>query len=132
MRDLFLQGVEVVNNAANHVASATRSKVDELNLRNRRKEMLENLASAVYEQWQQGLQMPGALTETLEQIRDIDAQLAEIESQQEKPESPASEPEDAEAPTISVDEEEATAEAPAEQEVPTIQVDEPETTDNAE
>ena len=88
VRDLFLQGVEAVNSAANHVANATRSKVDELNLRNRRKELLDALAVDLYEQWQKGLALPEALTATLEQLRDIDAQLSEIESQSE----PAGEP----------------------------------------
>ena len=129
VRDLFLQGVEAVNNAANHVASATRTKVDELNLRNRRKELLDTLAAAVYEQWQQGLELPDALKETLEQIRGIDEQLQEMEKQQEKAE-PAASAEAASAPSIVVDEEEkapAEPEKPVASEIPTIQVDEPET-----
>ena len=128
MRDLFLQGVEAVNNAANHVASATRSKVDELNLRNRRKEMMDALAGAVYEQWKQGLELPEELTGTLEQIREIDAQLAEMESQQEKTEPSADAAEQEGAPSITVEEAaDAPEETPAKQEMPTIQVEEQET-----
>lgn len=116
MRDLFLQGVEVVNNAANHVATATRSKVDELNLRNRRKELLDTLANALYEQWQQGLELPASMTETLEQIHAIDEQLKEMEAQPEKPQAEPAEAKP-EAP--------AAEEKPAEPEVPTIQLDDP-------
>lgn len=126
VRDLFLQGVEAVNTAANHVANATRSKVDELNLRNRRKELTDLVASALYEQWQQGLALPEALTDLLEQIRAIDAQLADMESQPEATEEAEEAPADEPAPTIAVEEEE-TPDAPEEpesEEVPTIQVDE--------
>lgn len=127
VRDLFLQGVEAVNNAANHVANATRSKVDELNLRNRRKELLDTLASALYEQWQQGLELPETMTGMLEQIRSIDEQLKDLESQQEKPQAEEAAAESEAAPSIVVEEE---ADAPeqetagAEAEVPTIQVEE--------
>lgn len=129
MRELFLQGVEVVNNAANHVATATRSKVDELNLRNRRKELLDTLANTLYEQWQQGLELPAVMTETLEQIRGIDAQLKELDAQPDKPEPETSADEPETVPTIVVEEQQgepaAEADMPAEAEVPTIQIDEP-------
>lgn len=123
VRDLFLQGVEAVNNAANHVANATRSKVDELNLRNRRKELLDALASDLYEQWQKGLELPEAMTKTLELISGIDGQLAEME---EKAEAPASEEKAASAPAIVVDEAEEAPKAPEKpdvNEIPTIQVE---------
>ena len=128
VRDLFLQGVEVVNNAANHVANATRSKVDELNLRNRRKELLDRLAVALYEQWKDGLELPEALTTLLEELRGIDEQLAEIESQPENSEPAACEAEEA-VPTIKVDAEEepsaSTSQWPDEHDVPRIDVEEP-------
>lgn len=143
IRDLFLQGVEVVNNAATHVANATRSKVDELNLRNQRKELVEKLANDLAEQWRLGLELPTVLIGTLEQIRDIDAQLAEAAAQPEpcaeEPAAPEADPQpganpqpEAPAPTIVVEEEvPAAPEAPAMpekpdvSEVPTLQVDEP-------
>ena len=131
VRDLFLQGVEAVNNAANHVANATRSKVDELNLRNRRKELLDQLAAALYEQWKDGLDLPEALTSMLEELRDIDEQLEEPESQPE-PTEPAAEEEEEAVPTIEVDAEaeETTPTAapqwPDEKDVPHIEVAEPE------
>lgn len=134
VRDLFLQGVEAVNNAANHVANATRSKVDEMNLRNRRRELMETLAGTIYEQWQQGLELPEKLTETLEQIRDIEEQLADMESQQESEEAVVNK-ESAAVPSIVVDEKEAAPEAskePVVREIPTIQIDEPKDADTEE
>ena len=130
MRDLFLQGVEAVNTAANHVANATRSKVDELNLRNRRRELLDSLANALYEQWRQGLELPEALTETLRQLRDIDEQLAEFEKPEPETtdaEAAPDNPQDRDnAPTIVVDEEEKAADIHiGKTEVPSIQIDEP-------
>ena len=125
VRDLFLQGVEAVNNAANHVANATRSKVDELNLRNRRKELMDALAGDLYDQWQKGLELPETLVKTLEQISDIDGQLAEIE---DKAEAAAGGAEATAAPTIVADETEkepAESEAPTVGEIPTIQVESP-------
>lgn len=137
VRDLFLQGVEAVNNAATHVANATRSKVDELNLRNQRKELVEKLANDLAEQWRLGLELPAVLTGTLEQIRDIDAQLAEAAAQPEpraeEPAAPEADPQpEAPAPTIVVEEEApmapevpAVPDKPDISEVPTLQVDEP-------
>ena len=134
VRDLFLQGVEAVNNAANHVATATRSKVDELNLRNRRKEVLDSLANTLYVYWMQGLELPEALTEKLRELQGIDEQLAAFERQVEKAES-AQESEEETVPSMEGEEAEVEAEPvdePVAQEVPTLNVQEPEETDQEE
>ena len=81
--EIFQQGMDTVNSAVNHVTNATRTKMDELTLQNRRKELLGTLAEVVYAQWQQGAQMPESLTEMLTEIGEVDAQLANIASQKQ-------------------------------------------------
>ena len=81
--EIFQQGMDAVNSAVNHVTVATRAKMDELTLQNRRKELLVTLAEAIYAQWQQGAQMPEALTETLTELGEVDAQLASIANQKQ-------------------------------------------------
>lgn len=92
VRDLFLQGVKAVNSAANNVATATKSKVEELNLSNRRKELMEQLAIQIYEAWQQGLELPESLNAMLTEVHALDAQLAAY-IKKDEPDSPPSEEE---------------------------------------
>lgn len=84
MLGLFQQGMDAVNSAVNHVTNATRSKMDELTLQNKRKELLDALAGAVYELWQKGETLPAALTDTLDQLKDVNEQLDAIARQAEK------------------------------------------------
>lgn len=99
--ELFQQGMDAVNTAVNHVTNATRSKMDELTLQNQRKELLDALANTVYEQWQQGLDLPEALTDKLVKLKEVDEQLAALTSKQDDPAPAASEQPETEAPEAS-------------------------------
>lgn len=81
---LFQQCVDAVNNAVMHVSNVTRNKMDEIALQNQRKELLENLANTVYEQWQQGEKYPESLTSILEQIKALNEQIDTIAKRDEK------------------------------------------------
>lgn len=81
---LFQQCVDAVNNAVMHVSNATRNKMDEIALQNQRKDLLENLANTVYEQWQQGETYPESLTSILEQIKALNEQIDTIAKRDEK------------------------------------------------
>lgn len=137
VRDLFLKGVEAVNTAAGHVADATRTKVDELNLRNRRKDILDALAVAVYDQWKAGNSVPDALEDMLVELKSVDEQLAAIAAKAEEAPQPAEQDqgsyEDEPAPVMQV--EDTLNEVPEEEikaDVPTIDVTEPENTPSEE
>lgn len=75
---MFQQGVDAVSNAVIHVSNATRNKMDELTLQNQRRELLENLANTVYALWEQGETYPDSLTGILEQLKDVNGQLAAV------------------------------------------------------
>lgn len=81
---LFQQCVDAVNNAVMHVSNVTRNKMDEIALQNQRKDLLENLANTVYEQWQQGEKYPEPLTSILEQIKALNEQIDTIAKRDEK------------------------------------------------
>lgn len=120
--ELFQQGMDAVNSAVNHVTTATRSKMDELTLQNQRKELMNSVANVVYEQWQQGLQLPEVLTDALAKLRDVDDQLATMAKQPENPEAnddAAAEADQQDADTAPVQEEEPVPTLHVEQDAPT-------------
>lgn len=126
VRDLFLQGVKAVNGAAAQLATATQTKVDEMNLRNRRRDLFQKLSGDVYSLWQEGVELPEALTETLEALRGIDNQLAELAKSEAPAEAPAEEAETSEAPVMDVEEEASVDDAAEEKEeaaIPSIDVE---------
>ena len=84
MLGLFQQSVDAVNNAVMHVSNATRNKMDEIALQNQRKELLENLANTIYEQWLQGETYPESITGILEQLKAMNEQIDTLAKQEEK------------------------------------------------
>lgn len=76
VREFLLQSVKAVNSAANSVASTTRYKVDELNLQNRRKELMNAVSDLAYTLWKNGETMPESLVSILEKLAAVDADLA--------------------------------------------------------
>jgi len=78
VREFLLQGVKAVNSAANSVASTTRYKVDELNLQNRRKELLSAASDLAYTLWKGGEALPESLGSILEKVAAVDADLASM------------------------------------------------------
>lgn len=78
VREFLLQSVKAVNSAANSVASTTRYKVDELNLQNRRKELLSAASDLAYTLWKGGEPLPESLASILEKVASVDADLASM------------------------------------------------------
>lgn len=76
MRKFLLQSVKAVNSAASSVASTTRYKVDELNLQNRRKELMNAASELAYTLWKRGDAMPEGLAEILEKVAQVDDNLS--------------------------------------------------------
>lgn len=92
LRELFLRSVKMVNSAASSLADSTRSKVDELNLRNRRKELVEEVVAKAVDLWKNGQTLPDGLTALLEELQHIDDELATRAAyEKESAEAPAGE-----------------------------------------
>lgn len=128
MLELFQQGVDVVNRVMTRVTNSTMSKMDELALRNQRKELVTAISSDVYEQWRKGEKFSDELTQMLKQLSDIDDQLLAIEKRKyetvKEPDAPVSpvEPEVSPAaqPQMAPDQVETTHTRP---DIPSVKVD---------
>ena len=81
VKSLFSKGMEAVGNAASTLASTTRFKVDELNLNNRKSEILRGFGARAYEMWKQGAQFPAELVTLLEQVAEADAELDRLRAE---------------------------------------------------
>jgi len=120
MRSLFLSGVKAVNSAASSLASTTRYKVDEMNLQNRRREVLNSVSQCAWQLWTSGVELPEELKVLMLEIEKIDEELEEMrEAQKEQkdkkdaPEEPAAEEDTA--PVLDIPDEGPYAQAAREQ-----------------
>jgi len=84
VREFLLQSVKAVNSAANTVATTTRYKVDELNLQNRRKELLNSVSELAYALYKHGETMPESLAAILEKIVKVDEDLSAMREERKQ------------------------------------------------
>ena len=104
LKAAWLKSMEAIGNTASNIANSTRSKVDEMNVVNRRRDILSDFGARAYELWQKGEKFPDELQSLLEELSSLDEQLnairterlAGVETKEEKPAEP--ETEEAEAP----------------------------------
>ena len=58
LKNIWMRGMEAIGNTASNIASNTRFKVDEMNLVNRRGEILKDFGAKAYALWQKGARQP--------------------------------------------------------------------------
>ncbi len=134
LKTAWMKSMEAIGNTASNIASNTKYKVQEMNLINRRREILSDFGAQAYEMWQKGEQFPEKLSKQLEELSRLDEELnamrterlAGVTTEKVATEAPAQEEAPAEADKAEADT--ACAEEPAE-EVPTIEVPAEETAD---
>ncbi len=127
LKTAWMKSMEAIGNTASNIASNTKYKVQEMNLINRRREILSDFGAQAYEMWQKGEQFPEKLSKQLEELSRLDEELnamrterlAGVTTEKVATEAPAQEEAPAEADKAEADT--ACAEEPAE-EVPTIEV----------
>ena len=61
LKNAWMRGIEAIGKTASNIASNTRYKVDEMNLLNRRKEILNDFGAKAYALWEQGASFPDEL-----------------------------------------------------------------------
>ncbi len=129
LKSMFMKGMESIGNAAASIASNTKSKVDEMNMVNRRTEILADFGNRAYGLWLKGESFPPELDSLLKELKDLDERLNDLRAEkyanikkkaeekapviqmppeEEAPEAPAEEPEEApaeEVPVIRVEKE---------------------------
>lgn len=75
MKKAWLKSMEAIGNTAGSIADNTRYKVNEMNLLNRRREILSDFGSRAYALWQKGETFPEELARQLEELSQVDTQL---------------------------------------------------------
>ncbi len=81
LKNIWMRGMEAIGNTASNIASNTRFKVDEMNLVNRRGEILKDFGAKAYALWQKGAHFPEELEEQLQELGKIDEQLNDLRAE---------------------------------------------------
>lgn len=125
LKSVLLKGMEAIGKTASNIASNTKYKVDEMNLVNRRREILSDFGARAYEIWlKQEEHFPQELESLLQELAKVDDQLNAMRA-----ERVTGVKDDTEAAADATEETEAAEEAPVketpaeeETEVPTLDV----------
>lgn len=108
-----LKGMEAIGQGASNLASNAQQRLQELNLDNQRRELLNAFPLKAYELWQKGESLPQPLDEMMKELKEVDERLNLIRAQrfakvEEKKQNAEISPED-------VPEDNSSAEEPAEE-----------------
>ena len=80
-KSLWIKGMKVIGNTAASIANNTRYKVDEVTIQNRRREVMKDLAVKAYALWLKGETFPEEMTRMMEELRDLDEQLNDMQAE---------------------------------------------------
>ena len=80
-KGIWMKGMEAIGDTATKIASNTRYKVNEMNMINRRREILSDFGEKAYGLWQKGEQFPAELDALLKELSQLDAALDEIRAE---------------------------------------------------
>lgn len=132
-RDVWMKGMEAISTTANRIAETTKCKVNEMNITNRRGEILKDFGAKAYALWQKGEVFPAELDELLQELHQLEMELNEIRAQkaEEAPGDEQYDQEDGSAENVdeqaqTADESEHAEEAEGTYEMPVIDVEETE------
>lgn len=76
-----LKGMEAVGTSASNMASNAKLKVNEINLENKRREILTNFSLQAFELWQKGVPLPDPLAAMLAELSEIEDRLSVLRAQ---------------------------------------------------
>lgn len=77
-KEIWMKSMEAIGDTASKIASNTKYKVNEMNLVNRRREILSDFGACAYELWQKGEHFPEKLESLLSELSRLDTELNEI------------------------------------------------------
>jgi len=75
LKKTWIKGMEAVSSAASNLANNTKQKVNEINLDNRRREILSDFGLIAYELWQKGMELPKELNDLMVELSQVDEAL---------------------------------------------------------
>ena len=81
LKSVWMRGMEAIGDTASNIANNTKYKVQEMNLINRRHEILSDFGQQAYALWQQGVQFPEELQLQLEELSKVDESLNTIRAE---------------------------------------------------
>ncbi|MBQ9251813.1 MAG: hypothetical protein IJ188_04170 [Clostridia bacterium] len=81
IKGIWLKGMEAIGNTASNIATNTKSKVDEMNLVNRRAEILKDFGNQAYALWLKGEHFPEELANQLQELQKLDDQLNDLRAE---------------------------------------------------
>jgi len=81
LKSVWMKSMEAIGNTASNIASNTRYKVDEMNLQNRRREILNDFGAKAYALWLKGETFPESLSKQLEELQRVDNQLNDLRAE---------------------------------------------------
>lgn len=81
LKGIWLKSMEAISNTASNIASNTKYKVDEMNIVNRRREILSDFGAQAYELWQKGEKFPEPLDALLKELCELDEALNAIRTE---------------------------------------------------
>ena len=81
LKSIWLKSMEAISNTASNIASNTKYKVDEMNIVNRRREILSDFGAQAYELWQKGEHFPECLEALLRELSELDEALNAIRTE---------------------------------------------------
>ncbi len=115
LKSIFMKGMESIGNAATNIANNTKTKVDEMNMVNRRTEILADFGNRAYALWLKGESFPQELNDLLKELKDLDEKLNDLRT--EKYANIRQKKEEKEVPVLQTEKEPAEDGAPAEESV---------------
>lgn len=81
LKGIWLKSMEAISNTASNIASNTKYKVDEMNIVNRRREILSDFGAQAYELWEKGETFPAPLDALLKELSELDEALNAIRTE---------------------------------------------------
>ena len=83
LKNILVKSMEAIGNTASNIASNTKYKVDEMNLLNRKREILNDFGAIAYAIWEKedNPLFPDELKKDLEELCRIDNQLVDMRAE---------------------------------------------------
>ena len=90
LKGIWMKSMEAISDTASRIATNTKYKVNEMNIVNRRAEILKDFGAKSYALWQKGEQFPAELDELLAELHQLETELSAIRAEKvvSKPAAP--------------------------------------------
>lgn len=100
LKTAFLKGMEALGKGAASLTSTAQQKLSEMNLENRRSDLMKEIPVCAAQLWKDGAELPEALSSLIAEMCQLDEQLAAMRVRPEAPAQPEAEQTPAAEPTV--------------------------------